>query len=296
MNNISKTSVTTLAIFLSSISFTMIPKMGHSETAENALHRVNIAGRQRMLSQHIAGLACITHLEHEAALHGQETLEALDLYTETLTLLRDGSAESGLGIENNPKILVDIAKAVDGLETMTEILAPLSNGGEIDLPHLSAISAASNILTETSAHVITEIQTAYSGELSDLTLIETMIINFAGRQRSLSEKAFKEFCFVEAGVNTATNLEELAQTIELFDNTMAALINGMQGLILPPPTEEIKAKLIEANTVWLAAEDFLKRAIAGEQFDEETILKASEEFTKVRLLMDEAVLLYQQAS
>jgi len=265
-----------------------------AETLAQALEKYNISTRQRMLSQRMAGLSCLVHLDIEAEIHASEALEARDVFSKSLDILRDGDPDLGTSRENAPRVLVAIDHARDQHIIMASHLAALEEVGTVDTTQLSAIALTSNELFEVSNTLASQVQLAQSQNLQSLTLLQTMILNFSGRQRMLSEKAFKEFCLAQAGVDVEANLVDLAKTSVIFDNTMNALINGMPGLIIEPPTQEIKAKLIEARNVWLPVKDVLERAVAGEVFNTHDIHVATEDLETVRILMDEAVELYEE--
>ncbi len=286
-------SAASLALIFAGIGSTASPSPIQDDRIKQALLRVNLSGRQRMLSQRIAGLSCLVYLDIEATPHSREVLESRNLFEQTLTLLGAGSVDSGLARENSPKVLDGIKKAQAQITNISDLLAPLANDEPMEQSRLGEILVASGALFYESDQLTSYIQAVHGEHLQNLSMLDTIIINFAGRQRMLSEKAFKEFCFVQAGVQTDANLENLAQTVLIFDNTMNALINGMPGVIIAPPSDEVKEKLEEVRTVWLPVEGMLQRALAGEIFDNTTILLISNELEKVRKLMNEAVTLYQ---
>lgn len=281
-----------------SLSFAMlgVSPTAHAEMSSSvtqALENINLSARQRMLAQRMAGLSCLVHLNIDAEVHGAEALEAQALFATSLATLRDTNAEIGTARSDRPNILGAIEQVQTPLNAMAGYLTVLSTTGDVGPKRLEAIAATTEVLFDASETLTSRVQYAESQNLKELTLIQTMILNFSGRQRMLSEKAFKEFCLAEAGIDPAYNLEELGKTTTIFDNTMSALVNGLPGLIVAPPTPEIKAKLEETNTVWQPVKVILDRAVAGEIFDAHDIHYVTEELETVRILMDEAVELYE---
>ncbi|MCF6271807.1 MAG: type IV pili methyl-accepting chemotaxis transducer N-terminal domain-containing protein [Rhodobacteraceae bacterium] len=272
----------------------ILPTTASAETLDQALVRINVSARQRMLAQRMAGLSCLVYLDIEAETHARDALDTRDLFAQSLSILQFGGGDSGLDIEAHSKIISDIAKAKRLFDRLSGYLDVLSSSGTIETDRLQAISSVSNSLFEVSDVLTNDIQSIYSSEIGNLPLIRTMILNFAGRQRMLSEKAFKEFCLSQAGIDTQIKLASLEETVRIFENTLTALINGMPGLIIAPPTTEIRDKLEEAGAVWSRAKVVLDRAIAGEIFEAEDILSTSQNLVAVRILMNEAVLLYGQ--
>jgi len=288
-------TVASLALALSLTSLS-VPFAAQAETVSEALHLVNISARQRMLAQRMAGLSCLVHLDIEPEIYAAEALEARDVFRNSLDALRSGNEASSAEQATKAKVETSINLAQDQYNLMSGYLNSLQTVGTVGPNRLAFIASTSNDLFEVSEDLTNYVQIAERQKLENLPLIRTMILNFSGRQRMLSEKAFKEFCLAQSGINAAENIESLVETTSIFDTTMNALINGMPGLIIAPPTTEIKAKLEEARNVWLPVKDVLERAISGEQFDTHAIHKATEDLETVRMLMDEAVTLYQNYS
>ncbi len=262
-------------------------------TVTQALERINISARQRMLAQRMAGLSCLVHLDIEPEIHGAEALEAEVLFRETLATLSDVDTSLGLSSEQTLELMESIDNVMLPFSAVSGYLTVLSTNGDMGKSRLGAIATSSSKLFAASEILTTRVQSAESHNLQNLNLIQTMILNLSGRQRMLSEKAFKEFCLAQAGIENEQNLEDLAHTVLIFDNTMSALVNGMPGLIIAPPTAEIRAKLEETNAVWQPVKVLLERAVEGEVFDTHDIHYVTEELETVRILMNDAVELYE---
>ncbi len=287
------------AVFSTIFTFHSAPL--HAEAApevalEQALLAINFAGRQRMFAQRMAGLSCLVHMDIEAESNSAEAIEIRDKFALTLVDLRMGNAGIGLSPESNPKVLEAINTAAEPFEQIAELLSVLESQSFMSIQRLEAISVLTNSVFTTSDQLTSQIQATRNHALQGLPLITAMIINISGRQRMLAEKAFKELCLVQAGVDVDINLENLAATITIFDNTMTALINGMPGLIPAPPNEEIKSKLLEVQIIWLPAKDLLDQAINGEKFETTELHFLSGELETVRILMNQAVKLYEEAA
>ncbi|MCF6305473.1 MAG: type IV pili methyl-accepting chemotaxis transducer N-terminal domain-containing protein [Rhodobacteraceae bacterium] len=286
-------------IFSATFTFQSTPLHAES-TPENALEQallaIDFAGRQRMFAQRMAGLSCLVHMDIEAEANSAEAVGIRDRFALTLVDLRMGNADIGLSREINPKVLESINTAAEPFEQISELLSVLESQNFMSVQRLQAISVLTNSVFTTSDQLTSQIQAARNQALQDLPLITAMIINISGRQRMLAEKAFKELCLIQAGVDIDINLENLAATITIFDNTMTALINGMPGLIPAPPNEEIKSKLLEVQAIWLPAKDLLDQAIDGEKIETTELHFLSGELETVRILMNQAVKLYEEAA
>lgn len=276
-------------------SFNPVPVAAQTDALEEALVRIDLAGRQRMFAQRMAGLSCLVSLDIDAETHAREALGIRDQYRELLEDLRDGNAEVGIRAETDPAVKRAITEAMTPFNELSDLLSVFETRSTLATQRLQAISVSSSQVFDTAVTLASQVQSSRSSALQDLTLIKSMIINISGRQRMLAEKAFKEFCLAQAGADTEKNLERLTETVRIFDNTLDALINGLPGMILPPPNEAIKAKLEEVRSVWMPVKSILDRALGGEIMDHFEVHFATEELETVRVLMNEAVALYDLA-
>jgi len=166
----------------------------------------------------------------------------------------------------------------------------------MSIQRLQTIANVSEQVFQTAYDLTNQIQSAGSSALQGLPLINSMIINISGRQRMLAEKSAKLFCLAQAGINVDENLQELSKTKTIFDNTMLALINGMPGVILPPPTAEIKTRLEQVLAAWQSTQDILDGAVEGATFSADEIAFVVNELETVRVMMNEVVKLYDAAT
>ncbi|MGF1445366.1 MAG: type IV pili methyl-accepting chemotaxis transducer N-terminal domain-containing protein, partial [Pikeienuella sp.] len=74
-------------------------------TAAEARRAINLAGRQRMLSQRMARATFYTRLGVEPSRHLEMLTAASALFDTTLAGLRDGSEDLGLATEESPRVL-----------------------------------------------------------------------------------------------------------------------------------------------------------------------------------------------
>ena len=82
--------------------------------------------------------------------------------------------------------------------------------------------------------------------------VEARAVNLAGRQRMLIQKMSKEFLLIAAGIDMEQNRDRLAESIALFDRSLAALRGGdhAQGLGDGASQPGIGAQLDVVDSLW----------------------------------------------
>jgi hypothetical protein len=106
------------------------------------------------------------------------------------------------------------------------------------------------------------IERAHAGR--GLDFASAITLNIAGRQRMLSQKMAKELCLVARGIAPEENRAALAGTIELFDASLAALLDGAPDLgIRPPQDETLRATLAEVSELWGRLAPLYRQVAAG---------------------------------
>jgi methyl-accepting chemotaxis protein/hemerythrin len=132
-----------------------------------------------------------------------------------------------------------------------------------------------------------------------------LVINLAGRQRMLSQKAAKEALFLldrqAAGRDTDEIARKLASTVAVFNKTLESLrLGGAAPLTgdprgpaadLPPASPEVAAKLTEVERLWHPFRDLLSHLDATA--DPARIVEGSE---GVLAAMNAAVVMFQKES
>lgn len=261
------------------------------QTAENML-RIDIAGRQRMLTQRISKAVCFIHGGVDVEAQKVVLDGAVTLFTESLYALRRGSEESGLGLEANPHAL----QALDGVDRQWAEFYPLVQqiieADECLVEDVERLDENGLILLAAAQNAVTKITQGYGRESDGVSLVASTTAGLPGRQRMLSQRGAKEFCLVDAGVDVAENRARLEETTLLFTNTLNALIDGIPGMMPPPPNEEIRNKLLEVRAAWERPEIALIRAYSGETITDEDRQAVAVQMEDVLFLMNVAVGMY----
>lgn len=104
---------------------------------------------------------------------------------------------------------------------------------------------------------------------------DSKVLNFAGKQRMLSQKMVKEFYvyYGDSGEDEAVNQAKkaaLQKTADLFDRTLTALIEGDAEFGLPPMQDaEVRDLLIKSKALWGKFHEVINRGMSEGFFDED---------------------------
>ena len=80
---------------------------------------------------------------------------------------------------------------------------------------------------------------------------DSTVINIAGRQRMLSQKMSKEAVAIQAGLSVKENRASLQKTHDLFNKSLAGLINGNSDMHLPSTSNpEILGQMRKVESLW----------------------------------------------
>lgn len=242
----------------------------HAQFLEDvgAAERINNSGKLRSLTQRIPAAACnvlaeIAPDESEALLH-----DSIIEFDKILAALEFGDPDLGIiGAETRRKTLAAINVLKEHWVPVEEIMLEIENH-ETTAEHVQYMADQNMIILEDAKLLVSEI----SGEYADPTALlqaDAIRIDIAGRQRMLTQKVSKEVCFVESGINAEASREVLGQTINMFEVSLNALLNGMPDAgISPAPTEEIRVQLTTVESDWNAIKPHFDVVLAGGKLDD----------------------------
>lgn len=261
---------------------------------DSASRKINLAGRQRMLSQHMSKDVCFAEVGVEAEKHRAALEQASWLFQTTLKDLRDGSDVQGMLPETDPEIVAALNEVSQHWLQISTAMNGWSLGYGDTSASLGTIFDLNIPLLKSSHRVVGLLEATYGGA-GVVSAYKAAAVNISGRQRMLSQKMTKEFCLVSLGYKADENVANLAKTMETFEASHKALMLGAAdvGLTEAAP-EDIRKQLEKVASFYGKLAPSLSKAVEGAPVTE-TELKSVAQLNLIVLTeMDKAVHMFEK--
>lgn len=259
---------TVAAVCLAAVAAPLLAPPLHAEmrSPEAVLNQeIDMAGRQRLLSQRIAASACLLSLGVDAEASETALSEAQLIYGATLDQLEKGDANAGLPAATDPLVIASI-------ETARRVWAPLDAAvsrilsGEAGIEDMREIASGEGQLLAASQAVVASLTASAARGTGDPALAHA--IDLAGRQRMLSQATIKDSCLLSqaalAGLDPAQITADLTARTDLFEETAGELRAGNEDAgIAPPPNAEAENALDAVQLTWQDMRELLNPALDG---------------------------------
>lgn len=264
-------------------------------TAENFGIIMNVAGKQRMLTQKMTKevlLITIGINENRNIINLQNSVE---LFKKTLAGLKNGDSSLNLTAINNQ----EIRKQLDFVKSLFEELEPIFfkviNKSKLSQEELYFLREKNIPLLLAMNKAVKMFERAYHIELSNHSSIE-VVINLAGKQRMLTQKMFKEYLCITLGLDIEANKMSLRETIGVFSKILNGLQMGDSDLGLPQTNDEnIRKQLNITQKLWVRFKTEIDKIfnVTNNERTKDDINKIAEMNIKLLINMDKAVKMYE---
>jgi len=249
-----------------------------TQTKQQSGTVINLAGKQRMLTQKMSKEALFIAKGIDAKANTESLKKTAELFDKTLKGLVAGDESLKLPKTTNKEILAQ-------LETVSKLWATFKPNidkvadGKSDKATLEAI-AKENLPLLKNMNKAVQMYAKASGSKLDPEMAKT--INLAGKQRMLTQKMTKELLLVANGIDAKANAENCKKTGELFESTLKDLTDKCKN-------DEIKKQLEVVAKLWGDYKAIIEKADTSE-----ASLKKAEELN-IPLLknMNKAVKMYE---
>jgi hypothetical protein len=229
-----------------SVSATMAHAADNEFSA--VVKRVGLAEEQAVLTQRIPMCANFIKLNVEPSRFLVNIKSAAARFDQVLLGLRNGDADLGIEAETSGEVL-EALSAVEAIwPTMQAAVATIVEKEFVDEAEFDAIARASSALLFMSENVEKRLLSVYGDSSKKLGIL--ISVELAARQEMLTQKMAKEVGNIALNFKPEENRKILAGTADLYENSLQALIGGVEALTLPPPPEHIKLALLEEKSRW----------------------------------------------
>jgi len=258
--------------------------------------RVNLSGQLGTLSERITAAAC----NLSAGVATTESQAVLKISTNHFSRINQallvGNRGFGiLGEETRPRTL----QAISDLNAKWEPLQEMANAtltSANDNAHVESIANQSNPVQAEAKILLSEITGQYADPVA-LLHADALLLEIAGRQRMLANRMSKNVCLIASDVNDAEAMEELRETIGLFETSLNALQNGMESVGLrPPPTQKIADGLGIVADEWNTIRPVLDATLGGAELSDDIRGQVFLAFLGMEARMNNVVNQYQKNS
>ena len=209
--------------------------------------RINLSGKQRMLTQKISKLAVMLSLNLKVKDSSAKILETAKLYDKTLGAFKHGDADLGC-IPVKDKAVVAQIPIVDKL--WQEFYANVKLVAKGDKGDALAFIIENNEKLLFESNKLVSLFEKSNKNVNYLEKSMLKLINIAGRQRMLTQKMTKEKLLL-VKVHGKGYEQKIKETVQLFDKSLLALINGDSTQNITKPTsKEIIEQLQKIADIW----------------------------------------------
>ena len=210
--------------------------------------RIDISGRQRTLSQQMAGAACMRMAGVDIAGNAGIVAASVRDFESALGMLRDGEPLVGLDAEQDQVVLAELDRKRQLWREYGPAIQQLGSGDMHPVAIRQVMKLNLPMLVKAD-NVVQSIVRQRGSDERATPLAKT--INVAGRQRMLSQKMSKAACFLGVGLDVAAKTQSQRDSIALFETSLAHLLEGdaVDG-IAPPPSDKIAAQLRTVEGLW----------------------------------------------
>jgi nitrate/nitrite-specific signal transduction histidine kinase len=239
---------------------------------------INLAGKQRMLTQKMSKEALFITKGIDADKNKEALAKTEGLFDKTLTGLINGDKDLDLPKNENKEIVTQLNKVSELWKSFKTSIDKVV-AGKSDKATLEAIAKENLPLLKNMNQAVGMFAKASASKLSPEV---AKTLNRAGKQRMLTQKMTKELLLVANGIDADENKANAKKTGELFESTLTDLTTKCKN-------DEIKKQLGVVAKLWGEYKSIIEKADVSD-----TSLKKAEELN-IPLLknMNKAVKMYE---
>jgi len=220
-------------LLILSLLFTLFVEA--SPTQKEIANIINLAGKQRMLTQKMSKEALLIAKEINSKKNIEELQKTIILFDTTLYALLDGDKALELPKTKDKKIRKRIKKIEELWKAFKPFVDKIAQG-KFNRTSLKAIEMGNMPLLSSMNSVVKMYEQKYS---SALKKNRATTINLAGKERMLSQKMTKELLLIAHNLESNSYMKSLTKGGKFFKDTLFELINNKEAMSNPYTAKEV---------------------------------------------------------
>lgn len=272
---------------LTIILITFLPLVSFALTTKQLAVSINLAGKQRMLSQKMTKEALLV----KAGINKKENLKKLkssrDLFDKTLKGLQHGDKSLKLKKCKNPAVQDQLKTVQKIWEPFDKEIQKVLSGKANDNTYKKLQSQNMTLLKEMNKGVILYVKQSKKG-----TSTRAQAVNLCGKERMLTQKIAKDLMFIANNIDVKENSQDLEKTQKLFEKILIGLQKGdkslgLEGTKLPKIQKQLKI----GEKLFKEVQPTFKKSIKDKKTAQKTIAKLD----TLLVEMNKAVTLFEKS-
>ena len=262
---------------------------GFMAKKDSSKHLINLAGKQRMLTQRVSKLSieCAYNLQNNSC---KKADKFIMLYERTLKGFVKGDCNLNLMGVKNIESLRQISKLEKLLKPFKKAVLSIEKSEGKDKKAVKYILNNNENLLKESNNLVTIMVKNGSKNVSYLEKAMLKIVNIAGRERMLTQKMTKEY-LQNSKLGDIKAKRKMQKTMQLFENSLDNLINGSKKKGMPKVTNlKIKKQLLKVKLIWTKLKPLYHKKLSQKELS--LLLKVNpillSEMNKAVYMIDEA--------
>jgi hypothetical protein len=220
---------------------------------------INLAGKQRMLTQKMSKEALLIGKGIDVEKNQEALKKTISLFDKTLQGLLNGDKALKLPKTENKEIR-DELQSISALWREFKVFIDRVANGNFKRTSLKAIEMGNTPLLKSMNRIVTMYEEQYKPNISDK---RGSTINLAGKERMLIQKMTKELLLIAHHLESTSYMKSLKEGGDFFKNTLFQLINDKEAMKNP----EVLLELQEINKLW----DEYQKSIINAELSEKGI-------------------------
>lgn len=252
--------------------------------------RLVTAGRQRMLAQGMAATLCLA----DAGVAPDGSIAELYVMRNIFGWSHESMMWGNGNLNVSPEADGRVKRAWHELNAewkpLEELYDAVLQGGRLTAGEFDRAIAMTGTVTDRATDVVTALRSAYSGDLGMRGVGAALLIDLYERQRMLGHMIAKDVCLVSRGDLSPARLASLEGTLDIFNQSLWAFVNGRPDVGVPPPaTPEIAEALHAASEHWNAVTAFAAATARGRRPEQAELASFAASMDRVASAMTVAI-------